>query len=463
MSLAAPLRKRPTLWPYQDVGATFLAQRAGAFLFDEPGLGKTCQAIKGADHVGALRRLVVCPASARENWRREVRKFSAQPRAVDVAYSASHVFAQAADTWIVNYDLVHNKRILRQIRAWAPDLVIADELHLLKNEEARRTLAMFGVGVARKGGAIETAKHVWGLTGTPIPNNVMEIYEPLRAIAPKALELVPGQGPMTKAQFSARYVNTVQGPYGLKVTGSKNLADLRQRLSRFAIRRRKADVLPDLPPFRVEMSVLSSPTAVAALHRAQASTPGVQELIAALAAATMLNDPQAIQEALAAAQPHVAALRRLTGMLKAPLVAEMVEDDLNGGLDKIVVMGVHRSVLDILAERLKRFRPQVLHGGTSADARQKAIDTFQQEPSARVFIGQIVAAGTAITLTAAADLVFAETSWVPADNAQAAMRVHRIGQTKPVLVRMPILAGTIDETVARAVRRKTKDIAALLD
>jgi SWI/SNF-related matrix-associated actin-dependent regulator 1 of chromatin subfamily A len=129
------------------------------------------------------------------------------------------------------------------------------------------------------------------------------------------------------------------------------------------------------------------------------------------------------------------------------------------------VFAVHRDVISILASALRkkfgRFGVVTLFGGTPPRRRQENIDRFQTDPKCRVFIGQVVAAGTAITLTAAHDVLFAEASWNPADNAQAAMRCHRIGQDEPVFVRFVSAAGTIDERIQRVLRRKTETITQL--
>ena len=102
-----------------------------------------------------------------------------------------------------------------------------------------------------------------------------------------------------------------------------------------------------------------------------------------------------------------------------------------------------------------------LYGGTNADTRQKNIDKFQNNPKCRVFIGNIQAAGTGITLTAAHEVAFIEADWVPANNAQAAMRCHRIGQTKPVRVRFFSCAGSVDEDVMNTLRRKAYELSRL--
>jgi SWI/SNF-related matrix-associated actin-dependent regulator 1 of chromatin subfamily A len=114
-------------------------------------------------------------------------------------------------------------------------------------------------------------------------------------------------------------------------------------------------------------------------------------------------------------------------------------------------------VIEKLWVGLQDFGCTALHGGTSSAARQETIDDFQNNADCRVFIGQIQAAGVGITLTASSNSVFVESSWVPAENEQAAMRIHRIGQKNACLVRFATLAGSLDEQIQRACQRKLAD------
>jgi SWI/SNF-related matrix-associated actin-dependent regulator of chromatin subfamily A-like protein 1 len=448
------------LFPYQTDGVNFLAARQGALLLDEQGLGKTVQAIRAADAIGALRIVVACPASVKENWRREFAKFSRNARRVDVVYGRDHAFDPLADTMVVNYDLLTSKRILANLRRIAPDLVILDEAHMLKNAKAKRTIAALGPSCAGRAGLIEGAR-VFALTATPIPNHPGELWPLLRAVAPQAILMRDGRTIMPEGVFVSTYCQMRETRFGAKVVGGKNLDDLRQRISAIAIRRRKTDVLPQLPAFRAELTMLSSADAAAKLRRAVATDPDASMLAHALQAA---RDDESVARALVKSAPAMSTLRRLTGTLKAPLVAELASCDLDGGMDKLVIFALHTDVIRTLRDALdaKGYRPVVIDGSTAHAARQNAIDSFQNDPATRVFIGQIAAAGTGITLTAASNLIFAEMSWVPAENAQAAMRVHRIGQQNSVLVRLATLPGTVDEAVAQTLRRKMKSINELL-
>jgi SNF2 family DNA or RNA helicase len=167
-------------------------------------------------------------------------------------------------------------------------------------------------------------------------------------------------------------------------------------------------------------------------------------------------------QTMSALAESVSTLRRFTGLQKVEPVADLVASELLvDAYDKIVIFAIHRDVIEGLRVRLRTFHPVTLYGGTPGEVRQVNIDKFQRNPKYRVFIGNIHAAGTAITLTAAHHVLFIEQSWVPGDNAQAAMRCHRIGQTKPVTVRFVSIADSIDEKVSHALKRKTSELTTL--
>jgi SWI/SNF-related matrix-associated actin-dependent regulator of chromatin subfamily A-like protein 1 len=151
-----------------------------------------------------------------------------------------------------------------------------------------------------------------------------------------------------------------------------------------------------------------------------------------------------------------------TALAKVPLVVEFVTEALRTGSEKVVVFAHHRDVIQALDERLGRFHPVQVVGGMSSLAKQRAIDEFQTNPSTRVFIGNIRAAGIGITLTAASQCVFAELSWVPAEISQAEDRLHRIGVQDNVLVQHLVLAGSLDAIMVRRLLAKQEVLDGVL-
>jgi SNF2 family DNA or RNA helicase len=168
----------------------------------------------------------------------------------------------------------------------------------------------------------------------------------------------------------------------------------------------------------------------------------------------------------AAAEMANATLYAELGLAKAPGVAEYVADMLEGGVKQVVVWAVHHDVLDLLAARLGEFGAVAYDGRTSQRLRNFAVESFL-EGAARVFIGQIIAGGTVLTLSggklACADTVFAESVFSPLDNYQAACRIHRIGQNNAVLARFASAAGTYDDRIQDILARKARDFADLFE
>lgn len=423
------------LFPYQVEGADFLAQRGRALLADDMGLGKSAQAIAACDKLNVKSVLVVCPASVVTNWIREIERFR-------------------TGTWgaaVVSYD-----RVRRDAAAadWDGTLIL-DEAHYLKNHKAKRTQAIFGPKCDGVGGLVERAKHVFCLTGTPTPNHPAELWPMLRAVMPHTISprYVGGTGrmpPMSYWKFVNRYCKTRDNGFGIQIVGGKNLADLKENLSSHVLRRKKEEVLKDLPPIRFDELPLEGKVVVPA-----ELTDEVRRVFDTFEAEGI--------DGLKAIAPHVAAYRRICGLAKVAPALEWIKEQFDGGLKKLVVFAHHRDVLDAIDKAFtdeNKFVPLVT-GSTPSHQRQALVDAFQTRDDIPLFLGQIQAAGTGITLTAASDMLFVESSWVPSDNQQAAMRIHRIGQRNACLVRFATLAGSIDERIQRAVLRKTADIAKL--
>jgi SNF2 family DNA or RNA helicase len=129
--------------------------------------------------------------------------------------------------------------------------------------------------------------------------------------------------------------------------------------------------------------------------------------------------------------------------------------------DKLLLFAWHHDVIDRLARSLAEFAPAVITGKSTPNARALAVQDFQTQPATRIFVGQILAAGTAITLTAASEVAIVEPSWVPGENLQAIARAHRLGQRDMVLASFLYLPQTLDERIMRVFRRKAAEISAL--
>jgi SWI/SNF-related matrix-associated actin-dependent regulator 1 of chromatin subfamily A len=458
------------LFNYQIGGAKWLARQRYALLADEAGLGKSAQAIRAADLLQLSPITVLCPAVARLNWQREFQKFSPRPLSFAVLLSAADAKTQpSADVTICSYDLTTNSEVFSRLSARRQAVLILDEAHFLKEATASRSKQVFG-----RDGLVHQADRAWCLTWTPAPNHPGELW---------ILLYVLGVTKLTNAEFLDRYTTNreqkIKTPRGGQitqtvVTGGKNLDELRSLLSTIMLRRKKADVMTDLPKILFSDIVVEGKEPPREVWEMYFSNYLLQpkQFHVDIAQQTRLLDTVAGDMGLGAdgmqvlggLQNQVKSLRQWIGLQKVPAVIDLVSAELAAGAyDKIVIFGVHRAALVELRDGLKKFGAVLLFGGTPNEKRDRNIKRFQTDPKCRVFVGQTVAAGTAITLTAAAQVLFIEHDWVPGNNAQAVMRVHRIGQTRQVTCRTVGMAGSIDEKIQRKLKQKMRTLAEVFD
>lgn len=327
------------------------------------------------------------------------------------------------------------------------DLVICDEAHALKNPTTKRTRAILG-----ERGIVHHADHVWLLSGTPAPNHPGELYPALATLHPAAT-----QG-MDYHTWLNHYCYTVAGPYGPRVMSNKPaIADLRPLLADFILRRHKADVLQDLPPLRIGRLTIENEDARDAMAASLSETVVEDEM--ATLEALVSDDADLDDDTLATIEDlPLSTLRRLCGEAKAHALLPVVRDELAAG-GKTVLMCWHRSTMDILQKGLADLGPVRIDGATRDP--QAQVDAFQNTTDCRVFLGQILAAGTGHTLTASSNLLIVEPSWVPGENAQAILRIHRLSQRAACLARFVALADSLDEIIMRVAQRKAENTAEL--
>lgn len=438
-------------------------------------LGKTATALRAWDeiaHEGPL--LVICPATARAVWQREANRWCSPGTRVQVMWNAAARCAADSDVVITNYDLLGcNAAFMDLLRErgrrpvkWGA--LVLDEAHYLKNPTAKRTMECFGYlhgskahGQGQKKGLIERAKpRVWELTGTPMPNHPAELWSHCRALWPDAI--MWNGHPMELWEFELRYCQLMQTDHGMKVVGGKNLGELKKVLSPYIHRLKAPDVMPhnklliETWPLDVGKTKVYAnlPQLVASLQQRFGEVGQIE---------TWGN--QTVDEYLRAINAEydaVAKVRHEVGTLKAIGVSLLVREEIENGAPKTIVFAHHREAIETLAKGLASCNVAVIHGGTSAKQRTTEIERFQTDPTCRVFVGQLKAAGEAIDLSAAEHIVFAEASFVPGENAQAMARASGPNQKAPVWVRYSYLAGSIDENVMRACARKTEMINQVL-
>ena len=422
------------LYPHQADGVAFLASRGRAILADDMGLGKTRQAIVAmqvAAPVGPV--LVVCPASLKLNWRREIRM-------VDPAAAVEVIGARdgACDSprWVVvNYDLL--KAHAERLRAvpWAG--VILDEAHFIKNNSQRTSLCFKLLGVQDSARAtVAGPEQVYLLTGTPMTNRPRDLYNLLRSVGHPAARSFIG--------FARRYCDAYRNDYGWVTDGASNLEELNLLMKEVMLRRTKDEVL-DLPPkirswVPVELDAKSVIKAQALFVNWLASSDPEKP-----------ND----KEFLGRLQKVRVALHKA----KQAAVEERIRDVLETG-QKVVVFTSFTEGLKRHAAKLGAAAVTV-SGDDTVEKRTAAVDRFQTDPSVRLAACNIVAGGVGITLTAATHVIFQDLDWVPANHAQAEDRAYRLGQTRAVTVEYFIVDGTLDGFMAELLETKIRLIQAI--
>ena len=394
-------------------------ERTDWLLADEPGLGKTATALSWLKATDALSILVVCPASLRLNWRRE------------------------ASMWwgdwepALGWDVISYEEMVRGVRKLTSvEAVVFDESHYLKNPAAARTKAAFQIQAARR----------LFLTGTPVVNRPMDLWPTLRALGLADSRVAFGR------RFCDGHLKRVYAKGGARTvwdfSGASGLPGLAALLSPVMIRRTKAEVLTELPPKTrqvVELSVGGARTAMPARLGDELETW------------ERWSGEQALAPMPPALLAELAKIRLEDGLAKLSAVVSYLRDVVLEEEEKAVVFAWHREVLERLAEGLPD--SVLLYGGMTDREKDAAVRGFQKG-GARVFCGQIQAAGTGLTLTAARTVVFAELDWVPGSMTQAEDRCHRLGQRDAVRV-IHLVAEGIDARVARALVRKQGVLDAL--
>ena len=447
--------------PTQLSGAKFLADRKVALLADEPRVGKTGAAVIAADYIFANKVLVITTASGRGVWQAGIRAWSQYPRRVQVVTHKDFILDDREPCVIVGWPSLLDAGIRAQLLRIEWDVLISDEDHYAKSFEAKRTQALYGVitddghHLQNKLALYARAKQVWTLTGTPLPNSPLDMYPRLRALAPDRLKASSGLPDVTKlSAFTDRYCVTRpmrigQGAYKRfvpVVVRGKNEGELAKRLEGFMLKRTQADVGIREPIHEIWPLLVND-----ALRR---KADRDQDKEAILRAAEE-GDTKKLDL-------HLGPLRRLTGTLKAEAVVDAVKEEFACGLDKIVLMRWHTEVGTILRDGLHEYGVVSLDGSSSARDRKLAEERFRDDPKCRVFDGQIQAAGEAIDLSAAAVLVFVETSIIPKDMKQASLRITNHTQKRQAFVRVATLQGSIDEALQAILLRKWSSIREVL-
>jgi SWI/SNF-related matrix-associated actin-dependent regulator 1 of chromatin subfamily A len=443
--------------PFQRAGIAFASTRQNVLIGDEMGLGKTIQAIGCINADDSVKKvLVVCPASLKLNWKREMETWLVRKFLIGISKSD---YFPSSDIVIINYDIL--KKHAANIAQHDWDLIIADECHYAKNAKAQRSQALYAIPARRK---------VF-LTGTPITNRPVELQPIAAALDTETF------GNFFK--FAKRYCNAHQKSAGKRMvwdfTGSSHLDELQDKLRRtIMVRRLKSEVLTELPPKRRQVVELEVPKSLEHLIQSErelfdsweeekARLKAEVELAKTESRSAYENAVERLTEAQKIAFTELSKVRHELAVAKVPQVLEHVNEVLadNEGY-KVVLFAHHKDVVSALMAEFGE-RAVAVVGDTAMEARQAAVDSFQNDPKIQVFVGSIRAAGVGLTLTSSSHVIFAELDWTPANMSQAEDRCHRIGQVNSVLVQHLVFDGSLDVKFAKTLVRKQSVIDKALD
>jgi superfamily II DNA or RNA helicase len=433
---------RAKLYPYQIEGVAFLAGTGRALLADDMGLGKTLQAIGGAawlrEHEEVRRVLIICPASLKHQWAREIERFTGQETQIiqGPAPERGVQYRRGATFFIINYEL-----ILRDLsvinETLCPDLIIMDEAQRIKNWRTKIAAAVKRI----------PSRYVFVLTGTPLENRLEDLYSLMQVIDPRVL------GPLWRYLVDF-HVTDVRG----KVLGYRNLSLLRKRLAPVLLRRDRRlvrDQLPDKIVQRLDVAMtdkqrelhdtaMSAAGRLARIARTRPLTPSEQNrLLAALQQARMACNAAGLVDKETQGAPKLDEL--------ADILTEVC---LQSGL-KAVVFSQWEQMTRLVEARLKRMGlgSVRLHGGVPTARRGELMDRFRDDDAVQVFVSTD-AGGVGLNLQSGAVLINLDVPWNPAVLEQRNARIHRLGQTRTVQIITMVAADSYEEQVFALVRNK---------
>lgn len=418
--------------PYQHQidGAKFLLFNRKCILADEMGCGKTLTAIIAAAHVPGP-KLIVCPASLKLNWAKEIRTAFNEPPQISILETKKSV--ENAEWYIVNYDILEKYKYM--ITTTKPAVLILDEAHYIKavsnsgKPDSKR--AELALEIAKN------APYVFLLTGTPITSRPKDLYNLLKAI----------EHPLGKVKFfeyGKRYCNGKQIKIGSRYvwdfSGASNIKELHNFVKPYMLRRTKEQVI-DLPPkirhfMPVEVDLREYQQKLRE-YLSHSNATYAEELV-------MLN-----------------AMKKLLADQKIPHTIEFAENIIEEE-GAIVIFTNYKSVIEALVGKFKN-NCVVIDGSTPGHKRQEAVEAFQNG-DVQVFVGNMQAAGVGITLTRAKSMIINDYDWVPATHVQAEDRIHRISQDSKVNIYYLYADGAeIEEHLVDTLEKKLRIIESIVD
>jgi len=424
---------RPPL-DHQKESIQKLVENKKFILADDMGLGKTTSTIIAALESGAKKILIICPATLKINWKREIENYS--DKSVYIAEGKN--FSGDADFVIINYDIIKNfhdtkKKTNSQIMDANFDLVVVDEAHYIKNATAQRTKLINDL--------VKNIDRLWLLTGTPMTSRPMDYFNLLSLV----------ESPVAKnwLAYAVRYCQGYQFNAGGRkiwnVTGASNLEELRDRTAGLTLRRLKENVL-DLPDKIITPIYL------------RLKSKMYEEIMGEYYDWYDKNPEES--KSLTVQFTKLTKIRQVIADEKISQTIELAENILEQG-KKVIIFCNFTDSLEKITEHFGNMAVK-LNGSMSKVEKQYSVDQFQDNDKIKVFVGNIRAAGVGITLTAAEAVIFNDLSFLPSDHAQAEDRSYRYGQKNNVLVYYPIFENSIEGIIYDILNNKKQVIATVM-
>ena len=424
---------RPPL-NHQKIAIEKLAGSKRFILADDMGLGKTTSTIIAALETGSKKILIVCPASLKINWQREIENYSDRP----VFICEGKKFSTEHDFVIINYDILKNfhdpkSKELTLLEQCNFDLVILDEAHMISNAQAQRTKIINSF--------VKKINRVWLLTGTPMTSRPMNYYN--------LLSIIESPVAQNWMAYAIRYCQGYQFKAGNRkvwnVSGASNLEELRDRTSKQILRRLKEEVL-DLPDKIITPVYL------------RLQSKEYENLMGEYYDWYDKNPDES--SSLTVQFSKLMKVRKVIANEKTRQTIEFAENILEQG-KKVIIF---TNFTDSLQTIYQHFGKQAVYldGSCSNSVRQQAVDQFQNEEKIKVFVGNLKAAGVGLTLTSAEVVIMNDLSFVPAEHAQAEDRAYRYGQKSNVLVYYPLYENTIEGAIYDILNKKKEIIRTVM-
>lgn len=430
-------------------------------LADEPGLGKTAQALLAAEASGSYPLVVVVPNVVKVNWSREVEKWTPH-RVATVVHGDGDDIDAFADVVIVNYEVL-DRHVSWLSRRGFKGMVV-DEAHFIKNKDSQRSKNVLSLSKSIR--AVTPNALFVALTGTPLINQI----EDFRMIW-QYLGWIDDKKPLTALMRRLEETELNPGDPGFFSAARGAVIDMG------IVRRKKVDVAADIPARRIaDIPVELDGEAGRSIHEAeQALIARLVERYRRLTAARPDTSPDEAIRMVAAAEleesrgggsdgTNVFAMVRRIGQAKAVPAADYTVN-LARNVGKVVFFAKHIDVMDEAEKFFKKagLKTVSIRGEQTTKARTLALDAFTNDPEVSVAVCSLTAAGVGINLQVASNVVLAELSWTNAEQTQAIDRVHRIGQELPVTAWRIIAAGTIDGRISELIDSKAGLAARALD